>query len=109
MGRQKAVRLDQILSILSAIGIDSGEFFWELYRPGGFAAVRRGHGEAGPKMAIELEELKSAMGELARTLVRKGLLRERDLPALLRDPTDDEPSNPGDDRQLPLLSDEAKV
>ncbi len=102
MTKQKGLRVDQVLMILWALGIEPREFFWELYRREQFGQTPREE-LASPGMAWKLGELTAALAEVCRLLVRKGLVSEGDLPHLFRVAQYDEAESPIDQRQLSFL------
>ena len=79
--KQKSLRLDQVLLILSVIGVEPAEFFAELYRPrpvySGAAAPME------PRMAAvlgqELPELKAYLRAVRKLLLDKGLISADEL------------------------------
>lgn len=79
--KQKSLRLDQVLLILSVIGVEPAEFFAELYRP------RRYHGRAPASMAPdtaavlgrELPRLKAYLRAVRKLLLDKGLISDHEL------------------------------
>ncbi len=102
MTKQKGLRVDQVLMILWALGIEARDFFWELYRREQFEETPREE-RASPGMAGKLEELTVALSQVCRLLVRKGLVSEWDLPRLVRVAQYNESERPIDQRQLSFL------
>ena len=74
--RQKNLRLDQVLLILSVIGVDPEEFFAELY-PAPFHAR---HFESRSNDSQKLDELRQLLRGLVDLLLEKGILSAEDLP-----------------------------
>ncbi len=77
--RQKSLRLEQVLSILQAIGVEPRIFFGELYA----SAPRLGAGPyQAPSSALphrELEQMRSMLQGLTELLVKRGLITQRGL------------------------------
>ncbi len=80
--RQKALRFEQLLSILSVLGIDPADFFRELYgiRASAFPALRSVHRSAD----AELQKLRGEIYSLTELLLEKGLIEAEDLTAAVR-------------------------
>lgn len=99
--RQKALRLEQILSILNVIEIEPGEFFAELYQyprggSGRWPAVV--DAEELESNARKLGELDALVRNLLQVLIDRGLVDRVDLPSTAdsirrseRDPRADRP------------------
>ncbi len=81
--KQKSLRLDQVLLVLSVIGVEPAEFFAELYQP------RRFYGHAPAPMASstaaaldnELPTLKAYLHAVRELLLDKGLISADELDA----------------------------
>ena len=79
MTRQKKLRVDQVLSILSVIGIGPREFFAELYQLQPMVEEDRRELE-GAVTAEEVEELRQEVAELRRSTRRLvGLLVSKNM------------------------------
>ncbi len=77
--RQKSLRLEQVLSILQAIGVEPGIFFSELYAS--VPPLGAGPYQA-PSSALphrELEQMRSMLQGLTELLVERGLITQRGL------------------------------
>ncbi len=74
--KQKSLRLDQVLLILSVIGVEPAEFFAELYRPREF--LGRGPAPMEPKTAAvlshELPRMRTYLRAVKKLLLDKGLI-----------------------------------
>ncbi len=78
--KQKALRVEQVLLILSVVGIDPREFFQELYGAAFYRGPRLQTQEAGEEtLHRELEELRSLVHGLADLLLGEGLITAEDL------------------------------
>lgn len=79
--KQKSLRLDQVLLILSVIGVEPSEFFAELYSP------RRPYSptpapisrETAATLERELPRLKAYLRAVSQGLVEKGVISADDL------------------------------
>ncbi len=83
--RQKALRVEQVLLILSVVGIDPREFFQELYGVdlyrGAGPPRLQAEGEAAGELQREVEDLRSLVHGLADLLLGEGLITAGDLSA----------------------------
>ncbi len=81
--KQKALRVEQVLLILSVIGVDPAEFFGELYRlsapPGAYAPPPPDLEAA--QLRRELEGLRAMVQGVADLLLRESLITAGDLSA----------------------------
>ncbi len=79
--KQKSLRLDQVLLILSVIGVEPAEFFAELYRPSrsyyGARAVREPSRTAA--LGQELPKLREYLRAVRALLLDKGLISADEL------------------------------
>lgn len=75
--KQKSLRLEQILAILSVIGIDAKEFFGELY----FGVPRFGAGQRPPSGVVqpEAEQLTTLLKGLVGLLRKKRIITAAEL------------------------------
>ncbi len=83
--RQKALRVEQVLLILSVVGIDPREFFQELYGVdlyrGAGPPRQQAEGEAAGELQREVEDLRSLVHGLADLLLGEGLITAGDFSA----------------------------
>ncbi len=86
LSQTKGVRYDQVLSILSVVGIEPSEFFIELHQPARYHSAATTPADEVAELRREVAELSSALRRFGRVLVRRGFLIERELPADLRRP-----------------------
>ena len=81
--KKKCLRLEQMLLILTVIGVEPVEFFRELYWPGRpYAASRAAQRPVEPRQADEqqreFQELRAQLHGLVGLLLRKKLIRSRE-------------------------------
>ncbi len=78
--KQKALRVEQVLLVLSVVGIDPREFFQELYATPHYRGPRW-HEEAAGSEALhrEVEDLRTLVHGLADLLLGEGLITAEDL------------------------------
>ncbi len=92
--KQKPLRAEQTLLILSVIGVEPGEFFGELFcyqganAPAGAASRYAGvAGDAGASSAVsaaDFREMRSTLGGLVESLVDRELIDREELSARIR-------------------------
>ncbi len=79
--KSKHLRLEQVLAILTALEIEAGDFFFELYYPAEFrAASQAGREDETREIRRELNHLRSMVRLFGRLLVEKGWLAEEEIP-----------------------------
>ncbi len=86
--KQKSLRLDQVLLILSVIGIEAAEFFAELYRPRrSYYSPAPAAADAGQAAELrqELPKLKAYLRAVRALLLDKGLISADELAATVED------------------------
>ncbi len=89
--KQKSLRVEQVLAILSVISVEPKEFFAELYVgvPRFAAPRRRPHGDqqlaGASSIEQRLEKLTPLLRGLTKTLVAKGLITADDLSRAVRE------------------------
>ncbi len=81
--KQKSLRLDQVLLILSVIGVEPAEYFAELYRPQRSYYGAPAAADAGQAAALrqELPKLKAYLRAVRALLLDKGLISAEELAA----------------------------
>ncbi len=95
--KQKALRVEQVLLVLSVIGIDPREFFNELYATSFVRAVAapRASPEEKARLRRELENLRAMVHGLADLLLGEKLISAEDLSIAVetagRDPDSGDP------------------
>ena len=78
--KQKALRVEQVLLILSVVGIDPREFFQELYgMPRALAVKQVSDPEEEARLRRELDDLRSMVHGLADLLLGRKLISAEDL------------------------------
>ncbi len=87
--KQKSLRLDQVLLILSVIGVEPAEYFAELYRPrAAYYSAPRDSGQAAA-LRQELPKLKAYLRAVKALLLDKGLISADELADTIDDESDD--------------------
>ena len=98
--KQKSLRVEQVLLILSVIGVDPAEFFAELYYPGaamGYeGAGLRSLEQRGGDAAGDFEEMRSLVRGLVWLLIDKELIDVDELTATVKSRKDDGDLDPDD-------------
>lgn len=79
--KQKNLRVEQVLLILSVIGIDPRDFFAELYTYGSPYPVRRPSQPVPPGTTQALTNLRRELHDLVEILLEKQLISAEDLSA----------------------------
>ena len=95
--KQKSLRVEQVLLILSVIGVDPAEFFAELYYPGGavgfenagiYSRRTQESWAGGDEVTRDFEEMRSLVRGLVWLLIEKDLIDVDELTATVRNHKD---------------------
>ncbi len=95
--KQKSLRIEQVLAILSVIGVEAREFFTELYggTPRFTAGQRRPYSDrqlaGAPSIEQQLQKLTPLLKGLTKALIDKGLITADDLSGAAQEAGDDRP------------------